>query len=212
MNRLSAALLPGMVANAPHPDQDAIRRKLTDILSRPEFRPAPDLSWLLGPFADLLRWLEALSAAAPFLFWMLLAGCLGLLGLIVFLLARTVWRMMTVERRAATEDQGRAQRARLSQAYRQEARDRADRGDFTEAVRYLFLSLVYRLDEEGRVLFQRARTNREYLGLFDDRPEVRSDLRVFVDTLDSHWYAQRPTDGRQYAECLALYESLQRRA
>src|SRR5438876_755292 len=74
------------------------------------------------------------------------------------------------------------------------------------------LARPYRLDEEGRVLFQRGCTNREYLALFTDRPEVGRDLRVFVDTLDANWYGQRATDERRYAECLALYEGLLRRA
>jgi hypothetical protein len=104
-----------------------------------------------------------------------------------------------------------AERARLSQACRQEACDRAAAGDFTEAIRFLFLSLVYRFDEEGRVLFQQAYTNREYPGLFDDRPQVNQDLRVFVDVLDANWYGQQPTDRRRYEECLALYDRLLQR-
>jgi hypothetical protein len=51
-------------------------------------------------------------------------------------------------------------------------------------------------------------TNREYLRLFDDRPQVESDLRVFVDALDEHWYGLRPAAEEQYRACLQRYEHL----
>ena len=34
------------------------------------------------------------------------------------------------------------------------------------------------------------------------------DLKVFVDTLDDHWYGQRATERERYENCLTLYESL----
>src|SRR5439155_22300924 len=102
-----------------------------------------------------------------------------------------------------------AKRGRLSLAYHEEARRRARQREFTEAIRFLFLSLVYRFDESGRIGFQRAATNREYLALFAERPRVQAELKVFVDTLDDHWYGQQPTNERQYESCLALYEQLQ---
>ena len=51
----------------------------------------------------------------------------------------------------------------LSIGYREEAARRAEAGDYTEAVRFLFLSLVYRFDERGRVSLHKDCTNREYL-------------------------------------------------
>ena len=64
----------------------------------------------------------------------------------------------------------------------------------------LFLIMPYSQDPGS--------TNREYLALFAERPRVNADLKVFVDTLDDHWYGQRPTDQAQYVQCLALYETL----
>ena len=194
----------------PHPDGDAIRRHLQDVLSRPEFRKGGmNLAWLAEALRRFFEALGALSGTSPLLFWLLLVACVLLLALIVLHIAWTVRRMLAVAPGGARgRGEAAAQRAGLSRAYRDEARDRAARGDFTEAVRFLFLSLVYFYDEEGRVLFQRAYTNREYLALFTDRPQVGRDLRVFVDVLDNNWYGQRPTDEPHYRECLALYERL----
>jgi hypothetical protein len=129
------------------------------------------------------------------------------LALIIWLI---VWQARTVfagggGAKAAADAE---ERKRLSAAYRDEADRRAAAGDYTEAVRYLFLSLVYRLDERGRVGFQKAYTNREYLDLLGDRVPARDGLRVLVDALDDHWYGQRPCGRPEYDECRAVYDRL----
>ena len=75
-------------------------------------------------------------------------------------------------------------------------------------MRFLFLSLVYRFDEAGRVSFRKAYTNREYLELSADRADVRAALRVMVDVLDDHWYGQTPCGRGRYDECRAGYDRL----
>ena len=51
-------------------------------------------------------------------------------------------------------------------------------------------------------------TNREYLQLLGEDLPVRGQLAVFVDTLDEHWYGQRPADRSQFERCEALYDRL----
>ncbi len=200
----------GLVAVA-SPGADAIRHQLEDILSRSEFHPERQYSFwnkLLDYFGEFLKWLNGLQNTAPLLFWLLI---ISLIAILVLLLAHMTWtiaKVLGLGDRPARPDDLQEKRVRLSATYRQEAARRAEQGDFTEAIRFLFLSLVYRFDEAGRVSFQKAYTNREYLTLFHDRPAVQHDLKVFVDTLDDHWYGQRPTDRERYDNCLALYESL----
>jgi hypothetical protein len=204
-------LLPGRVAAAPpHPGDAEIQDHLAKILARPEFAHEPRESWLGRMLASFFRWLGGLHQTAPFLYWVLLLGCLGLLALLVGHILWTVWRVLFVGPAPAKGDETRARQERFSQAYREEARRCAERGDFTEAIRFLFLALVFRFDESGRVLFQRAFTNREYLALFAERPQVRAQLEVFVDTLDDHWYGQRPTNQGRYEECLSLFVGFER--
>lgn len=200
----------GLLA-AVHPDEGAIRHRLEAVLDRSEFHPERQnafLARLLQYFGDFIGLLKGLQATAPALFWLII---ISLLVLLILLLAHASWtvaRVLGLSDRPAREEDFKKQRGRLSATYRQEAACRAEHGDYTEAIRFLFLSLVYRFDEAGRVSFQKAYTNREYLTLFQDRPAVQRDLRVFVDTLDDHWYGQRPTDRPRYENCLALYESL----
>jgi hypothetical protein len=198
-------------AEPPHPSDTDIRQKVADILSRPEYRPGQRgnlLLRVLEPLADLLGWLGGLRAANPLLYWMLVVGCSALLLLLAAHLIWTLRRILTVGARGRGQEKAEEKRKRLSGACWEEARRYAAAGDFTEAIRFLFLSLVYRFDESGQVLFRQAATNREYLALFEDRPQLQAELKVFVDTLDANWYGQHPTEEGQYRRCLGLHESM----
>jgi hypothetical protein len=197
-------------AAAPHPGNTEIQDRLAKILARPEFSSAPHESWLGRWLASFFRWLGGLHQTAPLLYWVLLIGCLALLVLITGHILWTVWRVLSLGPAPQKGDETRARQERFSRAYREEGRRCAERGEYTEAIRFLFLALVFRFEESGRVLFQRAFTNREYLALFSERPQVRAQLEVFVDTLDDHWYGQRPTDQGRYEECLRLFEGFER--
>jgi hypothetical protein len=190
-------------------EPERIRNGLDEVLQRPEFRSPKRPGWMedlihgLQQFFDLLGWLHA---TLPLLFWLLIVGSVLLL---VLLVARLVWKVRgtfyvpDAAARVAAERRG-----LLSAGYGDEALRRAAAGDFTEAIRCLFLSLVYRLDESGRVGFQKAYTNHEYLDLVADHAGVRDTLRIYVDTLDEYWYGQRQAGAEQYQRCLALYEEM----
>src|SRR5215831_4625874 len=208
---LALLLWPGgNLAAAPHPERGTVRRQLDEILSQREFRGPSrgEPPWLERQLRAFVAWLGSLYDAAPFLFWLLLVSCVVFLASTLFVASRKIRRLFFLDKGRRKRDADTARREELSRTYREEARLRAGRGDFTEAIRYLFLSLVFRFDESGRVLFPRAYTNREYLRLFDDRPDVGPGLRVFVDTLDDHWYGQRPADEGLYRHCLEAYEGL----
>lgn len=141
-----------------HPSDDAIRRQLEKILSRPEFSPARDNKWLrviLDWLVDFMRWLSELSGTAPLLYWVLVAACVAALVLLLGHIAWTVRRVFYVDTSAAAKKKAsKEQRERLSLAFLAEARVRAAAGDFTEAIRFLFLSRVERLDSTGAVLVE----------------------------------------------------------
>jgi hypothetical protein len=203
--------VPCGLASASNPPESEIRRRLDDILARPEFLTQPPANlWqqFVEWFARLADWLAGLRVANPVLFWLILIVCLTLLVLIVAHIVWTVRRVFFMNPQMRQRDLVREQRVSLGHSFWEEAQRKASEREFTEAVRCLFLSLVYHFDETGRVLFQKASTNREYLALLADRPEIQSELAVFVDMLDDNWYGQQPTRSEQYEDCLALYESL----
>jgi hypothetical protein len=199
------------MATFPKPTAEEIHAKLEDIFARPEFSPDRDNGWLEGLvklLESLFAWLGGLHAAAPLLFWLLLLGTGALLVVLLGYITWSVRRALFAGGRRGADAQAREKRRRLSGTYLEEAGRRAALEDFTEAVRFLFLALIYRFDETGRVNFQRSYTNREYLSLFQDNPPLEERLRVFVDVLDDHWYGQQPTAARQYQDCLALYKTI----
>jgi hypothetical protein len=195
-----------LLGAAPPPPR--IRQELEAVYRRPEFRGPESSGWLHEFLSSIVEWFGALRVAAPPLFWLLLITCVLLLCLLLFWVGWRVRRAFYLGERAGREKADAQRRVRLSADYAAEARRQAERGDFTEAIRCLFLSLIYHFDESGRVGLQRAYTNHEYLELVAAQPEVRDGLRLFVDTLDEHWYGQRPAGRDQYQDCLALYERI----
>ena len=202
--------LPGR-ALADSADADVIHGKTEEVLARPEFHP-PEEPWLQKILRKIIealfRWLGELHSSYPWLFWVFVVTCVGLLVFLIGLFVWKVGRMLQVGGQVAPDQLHHETRRRLSRGYWEEASRMAARAEFTEAIRFLFLSLVYYFDESGKVSFQKAYTNREYLALFEDRPKVHNELKVLVDTLDDHWYGQRPTDQQRYEHCLALYQRL----
>lgn len=207
-------LIPRMLLVQPavawaEPGDEGVRSALKEVYARPEFNPSDgDYGWLSRLLAALGRLFGAMGAAAPLLFWLVVAVCVGLLLLLALYLAGVVKRSVYI-RSARDRTSHAEERRRLSAQYRAEANAHAQAGDYTAAVRALFLSLVYAFDETGRLLFQPALTNREYLRGFSDRPALAEDLRVYVDLLDANWYGQQPTTAHDYEECLALYATVQ---
>jgi hypothetical protein len=207
---MMVTLLPGSVAAAAPPQDERVRGKVVEILSRPEFSP-PDPGWeerLIAALRRIFEWLGTLHETSQPLFWLILITCLTLLILLLAHIVWTVWKAFFVRRDRAINDPQREERHRLSTDYGAEARRQASLGEYTEAIRFLFLSLVYRFDESGRISFQQAYTNREYLSLFAEQPALYEQLRTFVDILDDHWYGQRPASAAQYQRCDALYRQM----
>jgi len=198
-------------AFAAHPSGGEVRQKLDDIFSRPEFTEEKQnnlWTWLAKVLSNFFRWLGTLHEAVPVLFWIILISCLVLLFLLVIHIVWTLRRVFGLGSKPAGLDVTAETRKLLSQSFLKQAQQCAGRLDFTEAIRFLFLSLIYRFDETGNVSFQKSYTNREYLDLFADRQRVYGDLKVFVDTLDDHWYGQVPTDRQNYEHCWAIYQTL----
>jgi Domain of unknown function (DUF4129) len=192
------------------PSPERISKALDDVFARREFDTTPPWINLAKMLADFFAWLGSLSGSAPVLFWVLVIGCVVVLTLLLIHISWAVLSVISAAQRARREMAGQQQRRYLSGSYATAADQAARAGDFTEAVRCLFLCLVYHFDESGRISFLPAGTNREYLGRFADRPAVHRDLAVFVDTLDDNWYGQRPTPPEQYRQCRDRFDSIYR--
>jgi hypothetical protein len=197
------------MAPAAPPTRERAREELTRIFQRPEFQPPSrydPFAWLRELLNAFVRLVASIQNASAPVFWAVLLGCVVVLVLLVGHIIWTLSRVLYVPRHLHARTDVATQSRRRAAAYRADADRAAEAGDFTEAVRCLFLSLVHLFDENGRFLFRAALTNREYLGQVAARPAVQDQLRVFVDLLDANWYGQRPTESAQYHTCLDLYQ------
>lgn len=93
---------------------------------------------------------------------------------------------------------------------RDEAARMAQAGDFRAAVRALYLAVLLRWDETGRLHFDRSLTNREVLARAGGREgePLADQLRPLVERFDRVWYAGLPCSADDYTE----FDRLARRA
>lgn len=76
--------------------------------------------------------------------------------------------------------------------------------DFRGALRYLYLSAVLHLQENGILPYDKSMTNREYLHQSQVDTELQQTLDPAVQVFDEIWYGHKPCD----AETLANYREL----
>jgi hypothetical protein len=81
-------------------------------------------------------------------------------------------------------------------------------GDYRNAVRFLYLSSLLVLDEQGLLRYDRSRTNREVLRSVASRPDLANPLRDVVDVFDRVWYGYEPVDEQTFQSYLKHVEEL----
>jgi hypothetical protein len=79
--------------------------------------------------------------------------------------------------------------AALGKAY-----ELSDSGDYRMAVRYLYLSALLQLEENGVLRYDRAKTNREYLRSVRAMPGLHTSLVEVIDVFDRVWYGYQSID------------------
>ncbi len=81
---------------------------------------------------------------------------------------------------------------------RQMASEMARTGNYREAVRHLYLSALFKLEESGFVPRDRSKTNRELLTAVAADARVSEHLQPVVDTFDRVWYGVREPDAATF--------------
>lgn len=178
---------------------------LKEILARPEFQ------WDQGPAPARPEWLEKLLTAIDTFFgrliyfmaeliyegrilWMILAALFFLFTL--FYISRKLSRSLVQDAQIDAENETDA--LLTSKGALQRAQSLSGQGDYRNAVRYLYLSSLLVLDEQGLLRYDRSRTNREYLRSVSSRPELATPLKDVIDVFDRVWYGFEPVDEETY--------------
>jgi hypothetical protein len=152
--------------------EDQALERLSEILARPEYRADRSLPWgqqVFGPVLDLARYLvarliqtvaDSATGREGWLGTAVLGVCAVLLAVVIVYLVRAVRLSVTHEARLTTASL--SERRERSDQLWESAQRLAAAGQFNEAVRTLYLSALYALDERALLHIERTLTNREH--------------------------------------------------
>ncbi len=200
---------------------DSYQEALESVLARPEFQWQEETSSPLRERLDrmirsivsrLSRWLAgvvgtgALSGAPRFL---LAGGALLLLLLVLISAGRAIQRNFAPES-GLSDTTGEGDERLTSVLAAERARALCEEGEYRGAMRYLYLSSLLFLEEEGILLYDRALTNREVIHRLSGVPGLGLALRPIVDVFEHVWYGRHPLDERGYLEFAARAEAVRR--
>jgi hypothetical protein len=204
------------------PDSSApadARARLQELLSRPPFQRAQPQDTTPRWLVDLLGWLGRLldslfspirrvsAGSGGIVSWLLAILAAVLVLVVIVYLVLGVRRNLVREVSTPDDDPEAHLTARTAL---DQAGDLARGGDYRTAVRYLYLSALLWLDERGRLRYDRALTNREYLEQVRDSPELRARLAPIVETFDQVWYGHAALDEATFAAYRAQIEALRK--
>jgi hypothetical protein len=172
------------------------------------------LRWLFGPLQRLLDRLSGTSGggqASIFDYVVALLGVVLVVG-IVFLAIRAV-RGAAGEKVVGAGSESR-ERTLSSAAARDDADRLAAEGNYRAALRARYLATLLRLEEAGRLRFDRSLTNREVLVYTVQHGDgvLRDQLAPLVERFDLVWYGQATCSADDYARFAELADHVGDRA
>jgi len=92
---------------------------------------------------------------------------------------------------------------------RRKSEEAASGGDYRSAIRYRCLALLLAFDEVGKLHFDRAATNREYL--FRAPGDLQGELQPLLARFDAVWYGGEPTDEAEWQAYTTQASSIEAR-
>jgi hypothetical protein len=195
--------------------EDLALARLREILARPEYQADQNRPWweqLLGPVFDLIGYLLArifqiladTTSGREGAFGIgVFAVCAALIAVVLVYLIRTV--RLSVMRDSQVGSASLAERRERSERLWQTAQELAVAGQLAEAVRLLYLSALYALDERALLHVERGLTNREHAGqLSQSHPDIGRTFVEVVDSYDRVRYGRFPITERTFTELSGL--------
>jgi hypothetical protein len=186
---------------------------LKEILRRPEFQwRAEPVSRAPNLLDKILDWIEnfrdrVLNTAFRVGRTPLIIAAVIIFLLSVFFLSRGLSRSLVRETDLGTEEEADDKLLTSKGAFKR-AENLSLQGDYRNAIRYLYLSSLLVLDEQGLMRYDRSRTNREYLRSVASKPELAKPLRDVIDVFDRVWYGFEGVDEETYQSYVERVDEL----
>jgi hypothetical protein len=176
-------------------EEQALREELEARRSRTEVsyeKYRDDLEKILNP----RRW----DADLRYVLFPLAAIALG--AVVIFFVRQIRMNLISEAHDDVTEaalEQVETEKAALTRAETAEAAS-----DFRGALRFLYLSAIFHLQERGVLPYDKSLTNREYLHQAQADIDLHTALGPAITVFDEVWYGHKPCD----AETVASYRNL----
>lgn len=176
------------------------QEKLHDLLNKPPFKQEASDNWFIRLLDELLSRLFGGTVQGIFdMRYVIVAlGFVLIVAVLVYFainLRGNTASEAVLPAESVTDEANLTASAALHNAQRL-----ASAGDYRAAVRQLYLSTLLRLDERGRLRYDRSLTNREYLRAVSSAPAIRDALQPIVETFDHIWYGFAPISATEFAE------------
>ena len=195
--------------------EDQALARLREILARPEYQVDQSRPWweqLLGPVFDLVGYLlarliqmlaDTTSGREGPVGFGVFGVCLALVVVVLLYLIRTV--RLSVMRDSHVGSASLAERRERSERLWQTAQQLAAAGQLTDAVRLLYLSALYALDERALLHVESSLTNREHARqLSRSHPDLGLTFFEVVDRYDRVRYGRFPVTESTFTELSGL--------
>jgi len=195
--------------------------RLETVFSAKEFQnleEVKDPAWMVY-LKELLRkvmeWLDRqsgpITASGDWLEYVFYGVILGGVSLLVLWILRTLgpvgWRFRDLKIKSGAE---RKASGMDWQSLREESRHTGEKGEYREAIRLFFISVLMEGHERGWWVYRREATNREHLRDVEGSTERREALGKMIQVYENAWYGHESTGKEallQCAEWLRLMEA-----
>ncbi|MGE5839440.1 MAG: DUF4129 domain-containing protein [Deltaproteobacteria bacterium] len=188
------------------------RSRLDEVFRGREFQDleeAKDPAWLVF-LMDLMKriaeWMERQSGATggsgewvEYVFYgVILAGVLFLILWILRSFSPVGWRLRDLKIKSA---QGGRAPGMDWLSLREESRHKGDKGEYREAIRLFFISVLMEGHERGWWIYRREATNREHLIGADLSSERREALGKMIQVYEKAWYGHEAPTEQAFLQC-----------
>lgn len=91
----------------------------------------------------------------------------------------------------------------------QKAVEYYNNGDYTQGMRFLYISLLIRFNELNIIRINKAKTNKQYLlEIKDNKPQIYEAMAQFTQAFNRHWYGRKNTDKATFVSWSDVYNTL----
>jgi hypothetical protein len=155
-------------------------------------------------FVDLA---ESIAFLPGFLRYPAAALLIVAVGWLIYRIVRGLSRRVQLGRSDDAPLRDRSLRVADPEEFEALAAEARQAGRLVEAARWLLRAALLRLERSEKRKPRPGATNRELLRRYRATP-VAAPLQTLVDTVDLHWYGDRPANEADFDRCHASYQAL----